>query len=484
MKREAVMGAAWTVIDKAGSQVISFLAFVTLARLLLPQDYGLVTLATTIVAIPTVFLTEGFAPALIQYENLTDDHINVVFWTNLVLSIILTAITMAIAGWVGVLAHSPALPPILRATALIMPPQTVGAVWASIFMRRLQYNTFALRTAIAQTSCAVIAVAMALCGFGVWSLVGQQLSFYAISLAVLSVGLGWRPHLSFSMSALRDLFRFSTTTMLGGMLRFAYYRVDTLLIGLFLSPAALGLYSMTKRLLQIIADTQIPITAIMMPVLSRMQNERERLGNAYVRMLWMGACLWVPAVIGIGVIAERLLPLLFGKKWEESAIVMMVMSGTAFSFSITGLTRELLLSINRPGVYSQLNAVQLGLTTALILIGVPFGLVPAAMGYVMASLLVIPFHLHALNRYAQISPRVVMARLLPVFCAGSTMAAAIYAVGMLLPWGNWTLLPQVVTGLAVYPLCLYCYAPTHTREAVQTIYQSLPPRFRVFRFST
>jgi len=484
MKREAVIGAVWTLVERVGAQALSFAAFVILARLLHPESYGLVTLAASIVAVPSIFLNEGFNATLIQRESLDDDHVNAAFWANLGLSLIFVAAVFGASDWASEIARAPAMAPILRLVSLTMVPAAVGSVMAALFLRRLEYGTIALRTLVAQTSCALVAIVMAALGFGVWALVAQMLVFTVIGAAVLWRGACWRPRLSLSTKAFRDIFHFSARTMLSNFLRFAHERADTLIIGVFLSPAALGLYFLTQRLLATIEYVTVsPVVNVMMPVLSRMQGERERLGHTYVRMLSIGASLWVPTVVGIGAVSGHLFPLLFGDKWDGAQTVMSVMSVTAVSLCMTRPTREILLSMNRPGVYACLNAAQLVLLIALMLVGVRFGLAAAATAYVLASVLAVPLHLYALSRYTSVSPCAVLARLLPVFGAGAVMAAAVYGAGIWASWGSWTLLPQIAIGIVTYPACLYLFAPAQIAEAAHAIYQSLPQRLRFLHLS-
>lgn len=481
MKKEAVAGAAWTVIDRIGGQALSFVSFAILAHLLLPAEYGLVGLALAIVAVPTVLLNEGFATILIQRQELEDEHINAAFWANLALSLVLVAALAAGAGWVEEVSRTPSLAPILRLTALTMVPAGMNAVAWALFIRRLQYSTFALRTLIAQTTCSVVAIAMAVLGFGVWALVAQQLTYAAASLVVLWIGVRWRPRLAFSRRAFGDILHFSARTMMGSALRYAHENVAALIIGFFLSPTVLGYYYLTQRLLTAVYSVSIlPVGGVMMPVLSRMQNERQRLGFAYLRLLWAGACLWIPAVALLGATAPHLIVRLFGAPWQEAVALIMVMCAGAAGSCLTLPTREILWSTNRAGVYAGLNAVQLALTILSLLAGVRYGVIGCGAAYVAVSLGVVPFHLQAVKRCAGVAPREIVARLLPVFAAGAVMAAAVYGAGALLGRGAGSLAAQLALGALVYPAMLYLLAPGQTRNVLGAVYEALPVRFQRF----
>lgn len=439
------------------------------------------TLASAIITVPSVLLSDGFGTALVQRENVTDDHINVAFWANLFLSAFLVAIFMIGADFAAEITHTPMFAPFLRVLSLTMIPFGISSVMSALFLRKIQYRTFALRTFIAQSSGAIIGVIMALFGFGVWALAAVPMTYMFVSMLVLWIGAGWRPKLSFSMTAFHDIFQLSYRTMIGDTLRLACERADVLIIGIFLSPAALGFYYLAQRLLFTISSVTIgPVESLLLPVLSRMQNDRRRLPAAYVRMLWAGACLWVPAVAGLGATASHGLIPIFGNHWAGAVALMMVMSLGATSIGITRPTRQLLLAVDRAEVYAALNVVQLVLTIALFLAGVQREIIGAGWAFVAVSALIIPFHIYAAHRYAEVSPREILWTLLPIFGASAIMTAAVYSAGELLNWGHFTLIAQVAIGALVYSFALYGLAPVQTRDLISTIYVSLPARLRIF----
>jgi len=482
MKNEAVVGAIWTLVDRFGGQALSFVSFVILARLLLPADYGIVALATAIIAIPLP-LNGGFSTALVQRESLRDEHVNAAFWANIILSLCFVTIFMMGADWIAKLARVPSLAPILRALSVTLVPLGLASVAGAFFLRRIRYSAFALRTVVAQTTCAMVAIAFALLSFGVWALVAQQLSYAVVSMLVLWVGSHWRPRLAFSAAAFCDIFRFSASTMAGNFLRFAYEQVDVLIIGLFLSPTSVGLYYLAQRLLLTVnAVTFAPIDSVMMPVLSRLQSDHSRLRHAYLQMMWGGACLWVPAVAGLGTTAPRILDLLFGNKWQGATGLLMLMSTTAVTTCFTRPTREILLAVNCAEIYAVISSGQLVLTIAAFLIGVQYALVGCGAAYAIVSALVVPFHLYAVKQHTGITPREVVVPLLPIFGAGAFMAAATYGTGQVAGLDKLTVVvAQIAAGLLVYPVALYFLAPDQTRMAMASLSHLVPVRFRVGR---
>jgi O-antigen/teichoic acid export membrane protein len=490
MKEQAVRGAIWVLLDTAGGQILSFLAFLVLARLLVPEDYGILSLAAAIIAVPQILLNEGFATALIQRDMLDDVHINAAFWANLGLSIIFVIAAQIGAPWAAVITGTRLIEPVIRWLSLTMIGIALMAIAGGLFIRELKYSTFALRTFIASSVGALVGVGMALLGYGVWALVGMQLCTSALGVLIMWKGVRWRPKASFSWPAFHEIYHFSTRLMVGNGLRFATERADTIIIGIFLDPAALGFYFLVTRLLStVIYITISPVDRIMLPVLTRIKEDPHRRSEAYASMVGVTAVFWMPAVAGLGVVAPLALPLLFGHKWDASIPLMMIMSLVSISGPLNRPTMHALLAVGKPEIYAVLNLIQLIITTATFLFAVRFGIVGAAWAYAASLIAMVPFNLMAARRLAGISPMHVMRRYLPPLSAGLMMALLLLLMSPHLPdpsrYGAVSrvidLVLQVAMGIVVYAVALYTLAPQQVREYLGTAYGALPESLKLRR---
>lgn len=490
MKEQAIRGAIWILLDTAGGQILSFLAFLILARLLVPEDYGILSLAAAIIAVPQILLNEGFGTALVQRDMLDDVHINAAFWANLGLATIFVAAAQIGAPWAAVVTDTALLEPVIRWLSLTMIAFALTSIAGGLFIRQLNYMTFALRTFVANSVGALTGVAMALLGFGVWALVGMQLCTSALGVLIMWRGLRWRPTLSFSWPAFREIYQFSTRLMVGNGLRFAAERADSVIIGIFLDPAALGFYFLVTRLLTtVIYITISPVDRIMLPVLSRIKEDPRRRSEAYANMIGVTSVFWIPAVAGLGVVAPIALPLMFGHKWDASIPLMMIMSLICISGPLNRPTMHALLAVGKPEIYAMLNFIQLIITTVVFLVGVRFGIIGAAWAYAAALIAMVPFNLAAAQRVAGISLIFVMRRYLPPLGAGLIMALALHLISHYLPdlsrSGAFSqtlgLVLRMTVGIVVYAVALCVLAPRHVREYVGTAYEALPESLRFRR---
>jgi O-antigen/teichoic acid export membrane protein len=481
VKEKVIRGAFWSLIDTAGGQLLSFLAFLLLARLLTPADYGVVSLAMAVLFLPSLLLNEGFANALVQREDINDDHLTTAFWANLGLALFFTLIVYVGAHWVAEISGEPLVEPALKWLSLGLIATAVTSIGASIYRRRIQYSTFALRTLVAYISGAVVGIAMAALGCGVWSLIGSQLAQFVVGTAVIFAGLGWRPRLTLSIPALRDLYRFSSRTMVADALRFANERTDAIIIGGVLGAVPLGFYYMAQRLLATVNYVAIsPVHSVMLPTLSRMQSDPQRLAYTYVSMTLTVALLWVPTVGGLGLISPHLVPLLFGHKWDPAVPVIEIVCITAVTQALTGPTSQVLLAVGKPAVNATLNMLQLPIMLVSFLVGVRFGIEGAAWAYTVSSVAVIPFHLIALRLSAMVPVGKMMTEYVSILAAGLLMAATVYAAGDILSsrLGDWSFVGQIALGALTYIAALSLMAPRRMKELLSIVSRTMPLKSR------
>lgn len=481
MKEQTIRGAFWTLIDAAGGQFFSFLAFLVLARLLAPQDYGVIALSLSILAIPSILLNEGLGDALIQRENLQDAHVNAAFWANLSLAAVFVVIAELSAGLLAAATGEALVAPTIRWLAPCLMATAASSIAANIYRRRFNYSTAALRTFIATVSGALVGVGMAFLGFGVWSLVASQIVQQSVGLIVMWAGLRWKPQLAFSPAAFRDLYHFSSRVMMGNAVRFGTEKLDSVIIGTALGPISLGYYYMAQRLLTTINFVTISLADnVMLPALSRMQNDETRLAQTFISMIVAAAMLWVPFVAGLGLIAPHVVPLFFSHKWDPAVPVIMIICITAVSQVLSRTTSQALLAIGKPVVNVRLNLIQFAIMIGSFLIGVQFGIEGAACAYTTMSIAIVPFHLWALHRVVKVPIGQLLIEYAPVVEAGLIMSGAVLLTGWLLSprVGDWCLLGQIPIGAVVYVIALYCLTPRRVKELASLVSHLLPARFR------
>ena len=281
IRRIAITGFLWTFFQKAGGQVISFVVFVVLARLLSPDDFGLVAMANVSIAFLTLFTGAALTAALVQRPEIDASHLDTMFWTVVGLSVILAVGTWQFAPEIAGFFEEPDLQPILRWLIVCLPLNALQQVQVSLLRRELNFKSIALRLLISQPISGAIGVSFALLGFGVWSLVARTVASAAIQTVVLWFTVKWRPHFSFSVPHFRELFGFGIHVSGANFVAFFSRRMDVFLIGYVLGAGPLGIYTVAKRLIlmlvELIGGT---IEHVAWPIFSRIQKDRLPQGHA------------------------------------------------------------------------------------------------------------------------------------------------------------------------------------------------------------
>ena len=394
MKEQAIRGALWTLADKLGGQIFSLLSFLILTRQLSPDDFGVVSLALAVVGIAGIFLNEGFGSALIQRREISDAHINAAFWANVVLSVLVTALLIILAPYVSEYSGKPLTGDVLRWISWISIGTALSSIAGSLYIRQLKFAKFALRSLISMTAGSVVGIVMAVTGWGVWSLVGFQLVQSSAATATMWWGLSWRPSLGISFQSLREIGAVCSRIIVGNFFRLLADKADIIVVGYFLSSTSLGFYYLVLRVIMMLEVVILtPLDSVMLPVLSRMQNDLPRLRTYYLEMVWTATAFWLPAALGLGAIALRLFPVLFGAQWAEAAPMMVGASLIGLSGAFLRATSHLLLAVGRAGLYPAIHFIKLIVVVTVMAAAARLGPVSVGYGYALVSLLMLPVHL-------------------------------------------------------------------------------------------
>lgn len=317
---KAVKGVAWSGMQQIANNGVSFCTYVILARLLDPTDFGLLAFATTITVFLQIFVEQGIPDALIQKKDLTEGHLNAAFWFNLVCSSCIALILVIIANWAADILKEPRVGPMLKVLAPCLILSALGSIQQAILRRKIEFKSLAIQSFITTIFSGVAGVLFAAKGFGVWSLVAQQIVASTTSSLLLWYLSDWRPTTSFSFIELKSLTRFGSHVLASAILDFFNRRSNDLLIGYSLGPSALGLYSIACRLLVTLTRLiNAPFNSVAFSAFSRLQNDSVRLSELFNKFTSLTASIAFPVFISVAAIAPDLTKVLFGKQWGSAA---------------------------------------------------------------------------------------------------------------------------------------------------------------------
>ncbi len=286
LKKQAVHGAFWSFTERFGQQGIQFAVSIVLARLLAPKDFGVLGMLVVFIALAQSVIDSGFGQALIQRQNATHTDESTVFWFNLASGLVMASALFLAAPWIAAFYDTPLLVPITRVFSLNLIINSFGIVQNALLTKELAFKKRMKASIASLVASGMVGISMAWLGFGVWSLVGQQLTANMVRTAGLWMVHPWRPAWVFSPASFRVLWKFGSNMLLSGLFYTFFINIYYVVIGKLYSAAELGLYERSKKLMVMTAHslTQV-VSQVNFPLLSRMQHEPERMRRAFSRVL-------------------------------------------------------------------------------------------------------------------------------------------------------------------------------------------------------
>ena len=320
LKDKTVKGVGWSAIDNVSQHAVSFLVSIILARLLSPDDYGLIGLIIIFTDICTSLINGGFANALIRKKDVTADDYSTVFIVNLGMSLLLYGIIYICSPLIAAFFARNELVALTRVTSLGMIIGAFAIVQQTRLTKKIDFKTQTKITLIAAVTSGVVGIVMALMGLGVWSLVAQGLSNLSLRTIFLWIYARWKPSVHFSKKSFCELFGFGWKIMLSNLLDTVWKELYQVVVGKFYSPATLGQYSRAKGFSQLFSNNLTSvIQRVTYPVLSDIQDDTTRMVNAYRRIIKISMFITAASMLFLGAISEPLLYCLIGPKWHEAA---------------------------------------------------------------------------------------------------------------------------------------------------------------------
>jgi O-antigen/teichoic acid export membrane protein len=482
IRRQAIQGVVWSAVQSWGTALLGMLTFLVLARILEPDDFGLLALAFACIALLDILLRGGFGQAIVQRREITPAHLDTAFWLNVAVGVATATVAVAVAGVTANAFGQPDLAGIIRSLAVTLLISPLAATHGAILRRALDFKRFAVPSLLATAAGGAMGIGLALNGWGVWSLVGQQLAFAVTRTVALWISCPWRPGLQVSRQAFRDLFGFGAFVLGAALLRYVRRRSDALAIGFFLGPVALGYYAVGQRLLRMVLQMLTrTIGNVGFPTFSRLQHDHAQMRAAFyttTRFTFLVAC---PAFFCLAILARDVVPVLFGPGWEKSIPVVQALAFLGIVQALSFFTSAAIKAAGRPSLLLQLLCLQSTANTIVILATVRSGIVAVAIAYTVAEYLLAPLRLWAVKKLIGIDLGTYLRNLRVALLSGLLMAATV-AVAREMTFGmappGLLLVAYLVLGAAVYSVATILLAPALVHEIREMLGTAMPAHWR------
>lgn len=338
----------WTVATRGLAQLSQYAVSVVLARLLVPSDFGLVAMVTVVTGFATLFVDLGIGSAIVQRKELAEVQLRSAYTATVGAGLALTAILFVSAPMVAAFYGQPELAPITRLTALTFLMVSLGIVPRAMMLREMLIKRLVLLDLSVSLSGNLIAVILALNGFGLWTLVLATLWNCAGQAIGPTLFGGWRPGFSSDLRSLKPILRFSASVVAFDVLNYWARNIDNLLIGRLLGTFALGVYTRGYSLM-LLPLTQITgaLSSTMLSAMSRMQGDLGRTKHAFLRAIGLVAFVSLPVMLGLCAVADTFVRVIYGGRWIDLVPVLRLLAIVGAIQSVVHTTGWIYLSQGR-----------------------------------------------------------------------------------------------------------------------------------------
>lgn len=450
-KQKVVSNLIWRFMERFGSQLVSFVVQIVLARMLAPSVFGTVAKVTIITSILLVFVDSGMANSLIQKKDPDDLDFSSVFFFNLAFCLVLYAGLFAAAPAIARFYKDAQITAIIRVLGLTVVVAGVKNVQQAYVSKTLQFKRFFFATLGGTLLSAVVGIAMVYAGFGVWAIVAQQLTNVTVNTGILWLTVGWKPKLMFSFARLKGLLSYGWKLLVSGLLDTVYNKLREILIAVFYTDADLAFYNrgMTYPNL-LVENINASIDSVLLPVLSAEQEHKEQVRNMTRRAIRISTYVMMPLMMGLAVCAEPLIRLLLTEKWLPCVPYLRIFCFSYAFYPLHTANLNAIKAMGRSDLFLKLEIIKKVIGVAVLAVTLPYGVYAMALSLLFTSVLSQLINSWPNAKLLGYSYAKQLKDMLPAILLSIVMGLVVYPITFF-GWSDWLTLPvQVIVGAAVY----------------------------------
>ncbi len=452
-KNKIFTSVLWMGLGNGGDQVVRLITGIILARLIMPSEFGVIAIVEIFITLSNSFIHSGFKTSLLQKKDIDDIDINSVFFINLFSCILIYASMLlgaqAIANYYGM----PQLVPLFKVLPLTLFISIFKVSSTVILTKQMKFRTIFTGTIIGTLSSAVVGITMAYAGFKVWALVGQQLTNILVSTLVLYFHVKWRPSTKFSFERIKSLFSFGWKLLVSSMIENLYNNLSGLIIGKKYSADTLSFYKRGSSYPQLLSNTMMgTIDSVMFPVLAQQQDDKARIKQTLKKYIQVSSFIVFPVMVGMGVVADKLIILLLTEKWAPSIpFIRLFCVSSAFQI-LNSANLQAIKAIGRSDVFLKLEIIKKLVGLALLVIGVYIGVYAIALSFVVTTILSNLINSFPNKKFLGYGFKEQIVDISHSISLSLVMGIVVYAVSFIGLSDLVTFILQIITGIVVYVL--------------------------------
>lgn len=405
LKHRLISGMAWVFAGSWAEQVINFVIFIVLARLLGPEIFGLATMAMVFVVFAEILVLQTISETVIQLKNLEDGHLDAIFWSLGSLSILIVSLLIILAEPIANIFSEPTI-----ANYLVWATPTIliigfSGVPVSLLKRNLEFRSFAIRTILGILAGGIVGIIMALKGYGVWSFIAQRVVQMFVNYSIAWLAYPWMPKFRATRRHFQDVIGFSNQMIGLRITELISTNTPLVVIGAYLGPTILGQFSIAWRLVEILSLLLVvPIQIVAQPVFAHLDRAKKKAGSLLTNIIRISALISFPSFLGMAAVGASAIELFFGSKWIDAIPILQIICLVGIYLSIERLQQAFCLALGHARSLFYLSLAEAIIGIIVLIVFVDFGILGVATAFTLRYYIMWPFRFNIVAKIANTTP--------------------------------------------------------------------------------
>ena len=475
--KKTISGVLWSGIERLLVQGLQFILGIVLARLLLPSDYGLIGMLTIFFSISLAIVDSGFSQALIQRKIVTQTDYSTVFYFNLLTSLCIYAGLYFASPYIAAFFEEPRLTLITRVISLSILFNALSIIQIAKLTKALDFKSQTKCSVIAIVVSGILGIYLAFLGYGVWALVIQMVLKSILNLLLLIVFAWWWPSLVFSKKSLKSLFSFGSKLLASGLLNAVFNNLYYVVIGKFFSTKELGLYTRANQFQLLPSETlAVILQRVTLPVLSGIQDDKERLVHYYRKFIRFTALVTFPLMLGLAVLATPLISVVLTDTWIESVPYLRLLALVGLLYPIHALNLNLLKVLGRTDLFLRLEIYKKIAIVITLLATFRYGMLALIAGQVLLSFLFLYINTYYTGKLVGYGLSQQLKDIYPYLFFAIFMGGLVLLFESIFLSPHYTLLLGTLIGVVVYSVLIFSFKRSEFDEIIKIVTSKLRSR--------
>ena len=451
LKDKTVRGVGWSAIDSLLGQGITFIVGLVLARILSPSEYGLIGITTIFITVFNAIIDSGFSQAVIRKKDASNEDYNTMFITNMVLSIFMFLILFFCAPAIARFFARPELVNLTRVMGVVLIINALSITQNTVLTKRIDFKTKTKASLISAVLSGVVGIGMAFMGYGVWALVGQQITKQLTNSICLWVFNKWWPNFKFSRQSFRYMWGFGWKLLASSLIDTTWNQLYQVVVGKFYSPATLGQYSRSKEYASLFSSNLNSIVGrVSFPVLAEIQDDKARLKSAYRRIIKTTMFISTVCMFSLGAVAEPLIYCLIGPQWHQAATFLPLICISMSLYPLHAINLNMLKVQGRSDLFLSLEIVKKIIAIGPLCLGIFVDIYWMVAGSIVTGFIAFFLNSHYSGKMLGYSSWMQLKDVSPSFGLALLIALSVYFLKYL-PISYWIVfLIQITVGVTVF----------------------------------